>query len=145
MTRRLRFIAAEQLIAVHEMLLQRWGGEQGGGHRGAEYEGADAAVQAVRNSYYDRIEELAAAYAVYVVQGHVFLDGNKRAGAAAMLLFLEANGEARVFRPLEIAERMIELQARSESGERADELIAWLAAWLAAHPPRRRRRRRSSL
>jgi hypothetical protein len=58
----------------------RWGGQPGGGHRGAENEGAEAAVQAVKNSYYDKLEDLAAAYAVYIVQGHVFMDGNKRTG-----------------------------------------------------------------
>ena len=88
MTKRLRFLSAEQVVAVHDAVLAETGGLPGGGPRGSSYEGVDAAVQAVKNSYYDTVEELAAVYAVYVVQGHVFADGNKRTGAAAMLTFL---------------------------------------------------------
>ena len=68
------------------------GRRRGGGHRGAKYEGVEAAVQAVKNSYYNSIEELGAAYAVYIVQGHVFQDGNKRTGLDAMMTFLAING-----------------------------------------------------
>ena len=90
MTRPLRFLSPEQIIAIHDTLLGATGGRGGGGPRGAAYEGVDAAAQAVKNSYYESLEELAAAYAVYIVQGHVF--GNKRTGAAAMLTFIRANG-----------------------------------------------------
>jgi death-on-curing protein len=136
--RGLRFLTAEQVVALHDALLRRWGGAAGGGHRGAAYEGVDAAIQVVRNSYYDAVEELAAAYAVYIVQGHVFLDGNKRTGAAAMRVFLEVNGSA--IRPpsLETAARMVELQARSEAGETGERLILWLADWLRTRATRAR-------
>ncbi|MBI3048934.1 MAG: type II toxin-antitoxin system death-on-curing family toxin [Acidobacteria bacterium] len=116
---------------MHDTLLQEFGGLAGGGPRGASYEGVDAAVQAVRNSYYETVEELAAAYAVYLIQGHVFLDGNKRAGAAAMLTFLEANGASVRIPPDELALTMIDLQRRSEAGEDALRLIANIASWLA--------------
>ena len=46
---------------MHDELLTRFGGAAGGGARGAGYEDAEAAVQMVKNSYYDTIEELAAA------------------------------------------------------------------------------------
>ena len=88
----IRFLSAEQVIALHEILLEKYGGDGGGGHRGALYEGVEAAVQAVKNAYYESLEELGAAYAVYIVQGHVFLDGNKRAASGAMFLFFAANG-----------------------------------------------------
>jgi death-on-curing protein len=128
-----RFLSAEQVTALHDALLERWGGDVGGGHRGPlYYEGADAAVQAVKNSYYGTIEELAAAYAVYVVQGHVFLDGNKRTGAAAMLVFLEANGIQIDVAPTKIVTTMIELQERAEAGEDARRLVQWLAGFLIA-------------
>lgn len=124
------FLDADQIVAMHEELLARWGGQPGGGHRGASYEGADAAVQAVKNSYYDTIQELAAAYAVYIVQGHVFMDGNKRTGAAALTVFMDANGLDPVITPQRLQEIMVELQQRSESGERTDTLIDWIAGQL---------------
>lgn len=131
MRRSVRFLTAEQVIAMHDALLDRFGGLAGGGPRGEGYEGVEAAVQAVKNSYYETVEELAAAYAVYLVQGHVFLDGNKRTGAAAMLTFLEANGAPVTIPPEELASMMIDLQTRSEAGEAASRLIAGMASMLA--------------
>ena len=141
MKRRLRFLSAEQVVAVHDALLARYGGRAGGGPRGQAYEGVDAAVQAVKNSYYETVEELAAAYAVYIVQGHVFADGNKRTGAAAMLIFLEANG-IRVRIPAEeLAAMMIDLQRRAESAEPVSDLVRSIARLLAARRASRPRRR----
>jgi death on curing protein len=132
----LRFLSAEQVVVLHDAVLRQSGGLAGGGHRGPGYEGADAAVQAVKNSYYDTVEELAAAYAVYIVQGHVFADGNKRTGAAAMLTFLQANGGRTGLSDERLATIMIELQRRAESGEDVARLVRWIAGELAApHPP----------
>lgn len=36
--------------------------------------------------------EMAAAYLCHIVQNHPFLDGNKRTGAAAAIIFLAMNG-----------------------------------------------------
>jgi death-on-curing protein len=138
--RPVRFLTAEHVVAMHDKLLARFGGLAGGGPRGEAYEGVEAAVQAVKNSYYESIEELAAAYAVYVVQGHVFLDGNKRAGAAAMLTFLEANGVQVRLRPEELASMMIDLQGRAEAGEDTSRLISGIARWLVEHPTKPKRR-----
>ena len=141
MTRRLRFLSAEHVVAIHDAVLAETGGLPGGGHRGSGYEGVDAAVQAVKNSYYDTVQELAAAYAVYIVQGHVFADGNKRTGAAAMLTFLEANAGRIPLDDERCATLMIELQRRAESGEDIARLVRWIAGELGARPAARRRRR----
>jgi death-on-curing protein len=145
--RQVRFLSVEQVVTMHDTLLRRFGGRAGGGARGEAYEGVDAAVQAVKNSYYETVEELAAAYAVYIVQGHVFLDGNKRTGAAAMLVFLEANGVKVRMRGPELAAMMIELQRRAEAGEAVPALVRWIVHRLGGGrvtPSRRRRRRRQS-
>ena len=142
MKRRLRFLSAEEVVAMHEVLLARYGGRAGGGPRGRSYEGVDAAVQAVKNSYYQTLEELAAAYAVYIVQGHVFADGNERTGAAAMLTFLEANAAPVRIDAEELAAMMIELQQRAEAGEAASDLVLGIARTLADRRNGRRRSRR---
>lgn len=36
--------------------------------------------------------EMAAAYLFHIVQGHPFVDGNKRTGTVAAIVFLELNG-----------------------------------------------------
>jgi death-on-curing protein len=38
--------------------------------------------------------EMAAAYLFHIVQNHPFVDGNKRVGLEAALLFLEINGQS---------------------------------------------------
>jgi hypothetical protein len=53
LTARVRFLSVEQVIALHDTLVDRYGGHPGGGARGLSFEGVDAAVQAVRNSYYE--------------------------------------------------------------------------------------------
>jgi death-on-curing protein len=140
-TRRLRFLSAEHVIALHDTVLRESGGLAGSGHRGPAYEGVDAAVQAVKNSYYDTLHELAAAYAVYIVQGYVFADGNKRTGLAAMLTFLEANGASSMLPDDRLATLMIDLQRRAEAGEDISRLVRSIAVELVSG--RRARRTRS--
>jgi death-on-curing family protein len=130
------FVTVDQVIEAHAVLLRRFGGLEGGGHRGEAYEGVEAATSAVENAYYDDVYELAAAYAVYMVQGHVFLDGNKRAASAAMLDFLRLNHARTGISAERVVSIMVELQKRSEGGENAGSLIQWIASCL-----RSRRRR----
>lgn len=124
----IEYIEADEIIDLHEVLLEEWGGDEGGGHRGALYEGVEAAVAAVKNSYYESVVELAAAYAVYIVQGHVFLDGNKRTGAGALLCFLRSNGESMRVSTQRLKNLMLELQERAEAGDAPDRLVRWLSA-----------------
>lgn len=133
------FITVEQVITAHDAIVQRYGGLEGGGHRGSDHEGVEAAVHAVQNSYYDNVYDLAAAYAVYIVQGHVFLDGNKRAASATMLEFLAANRAKTSISAVDLVSLMIELQERARAGENSGDLVRWLASVLK---PRRRRRKR---
>jgi death-on-curing family protein len=136
----MKFLSAEQVVQIHAELLERWGGASGGGHRGADYQGVEAAVQAVKNSYYESAQELAASYAVYIVQGHVFMDVNERTGAAAMLTFLHANGVSARLGSKRLANLMIELQVRAENGVGTDSLIAWLASQLTGRRKARPKR-----
>jgi death-on-curing protein len=124
------FLTAAQIIDLHAVMLERYGGAVGGGHRGAGYEGVEAAAQAVMNAYYTKLEELAAAYAIYIVQGHVFMDGNKRSGAGALALFLRMNGVKPKLSWKRLKGVMVELQTRSEAGEDTGQLVEWLANML---------------
>jgi death-on-curing protein len=47
----------------------------------------------IRDQYFHSdLFEMASAYLFYIVKNHPFVDGNKRVGAVAMLVFLEING-----------------------------------------------------
>jgi death-on-curing protein len=134
------FLSVEQVIFIHDELLRRYGGSRLPGHRGTE-EGVTAAVLAVENSYYTDVFELAAAYAVYIVIGHVFGDGNKRAGSGAALTFLAVNGIEVRARPHELRDAMLEVQRRAEADPRPEisQVVSWLADWLRPRKDRQGR------
>ena len=84
----------------------------------AHYLGADLFLQA-------------AALGLGISRSQSFVDGNKRAGAACLVLFLRANGLTVTARPPELAVELLRLAEDREID--ADEADAQLAAWLRAH------------
>lgn len=72
----------------------------------------------------------AAALALGISRSQPFVDGNKRAGYAAMRVFLVVNGYALLGDPLDLA-RVLEAQA--EAGTDSDTADQRLAAWLREH------------
>jgi death-on-curing protein len=72
----------------------------------------------------------AAALGLGISRSQPFVDGNKRAGYAAMRVFLLVNGFALTGTPLDLAHR---LEAQAEPGVDPDEADQRLADWLRAH------------
>ena len=72
----------------------------------------------------------AAALGLGISRSQAFVDGNKRAGYAAMRVFLLVNGVALTAEPLELAR---ELEALAEAGTDPDEADQTLATWLREH------------
>ena len=113
----------EDCLAMHEKLIERFGGLQGIRDEGL----LDSALNKplhVFNYGKPTVFELAASYALGIVKNHPFLDGNKRTGFVAAALFIEANGFS--FQATE-EEAVLETLALA-AGERAE---ADYAAWLA--------------
>jgi death-on-curing protein len=86
------FLSLEKVIRLHQRLIDRYGGTEGVRDVGLLH----SAVMMPQASYGGRylhadIFEMAAAYLYHIVQNHPFVDGNKRAGAAAALVFLAMN------------------------------------------------------
>lgn len=73
--------------------MELYGGDQGLRDLGL-LESAIAQPRAGVGGQYlhEDIYAMAAAYMFHIVQNHPFLDGNKRAGAVAALVFLDLNG-----------------------------------------------------
>ena len=67
---------------------------------------------------------MAAAYAFHIAQNQPFVDGNKRAAFAAIIVFLELNGFELVAAPEEATAAMLELAAGAVS---EDALAEWIA------------------
>jgi len=65
---------------------------------------------------------MAAAYLYHIVQNHPFVDGNKRAGAIAALVFLDING-VEINAPKGALFELTMAVARSEKGK--TEIAEW--------------------
>lgn len=124
------FLSTDQVVAIHEAILDRHGGLDGVRDPG----GLASAVATPRATFggeflYDGLASMAAAYAFHIAEAQAFLDGNKRTGVAAALVFLELNG---VPLPAERAEpvlyrAMIDLAGRAITKEIFADLLRLLA------------------
>jgi death on curing protein len=118
------FVSLEQALALHEFQLKRYGGAKGIRDRGA-LEAALARPQATfggEDLYPDHAAK-AAALLHSLVMNHPFVDGNKRVGAHAAVLFLEANGFDQDFGPPALTELVLAV-ARGELS--AEAVAIWL-------------------
>jgi death on curing protein len=87
------FLSIEDVLYIHANQVDLYGGE----HGLRDPDGLASAVAQPQaghsGGYFHRdLYEMAAAYLFHLVKNHPFLDGNKRAGAAAALAFLDLNG-----------------------------------------------------
>ena len=87
------FLTVDDVLAIHEEQLARFGGAAGLRDAGL-LESAVAQPQATFGGEYlhPDLFAMAAAYLFHIVQNHPFVDGNKRAGLLAALVFLDLNG-----------------------------------------------------
>ncbi len=91
MTTTPRFLSLSQVEFLHAVSLERFGGLAGTRESGLV---ASALASAENSLWYGKgdLFDVAAAYAFHLAESQAFLDGNKRAGAAAALVFLDLNG-----------------------------------------------------
>ena len=87
------FLTLAEAIEIHDYQIEHFGGIDG--LRSIDL--LESAVGMPKSSFggnylHSTIPEMAAAYLFHLVENHPFLDGNKRAGAMAALVFLELNG-----------------------------------------------------
>ena len=89
----MRYLALGEVVELHRRILDATGGASGIRDFGA-LESAIAQPKATFGGVdlYPTLVEKAAALGFSLVQGHAFVDGNKRVGHAAMETFLILNG-----------------------------------------------------
>ena len=86
------FLRVEDVEELHAMALERFGGSPGLRDRNA----FESAVHQPKNVFYyggGDLFDMAAAYCFHIAQAQAFLDGNKRTGVSAAIIFLEINGQ----------------------------------------------------
>jgi len=86
-----KWLDLRDALAIHERQIARYGGRPGVRDQ-ALLESALARPQNLYAYGSPSIVEMAAAYAFGIVKNHAFVDGNKRTGFVAAVLFLEHNG-----------------------------------------------------
>jgi len=117
----MRYLTLNQVLGLQRHLLERYGGAAGIHDLGA----LESALAQPRMTFggedlYPTIVEKAAALGFSLVKNHPFVDGNKRAGAVAAIVFLELNGSE-----LDCAEQELEeLAIAVAKGERQKPKIA---------------------
>lgn len=86
-----KFLSFPAIQQIHEAQITAFGGKLGLRDAGLA---ESAVLQAVNDFYYARadIHGISAAYAYHIAQSQSFLDGNKRTGMAAALIFYRLNG-----------------------------------------------------
>jgi death-on-curing protein len=87
------FLSLDEVLAIHADQIATFGGSAGVRDLGL-LESALAVPQAAFGGAYlhQDLYEMAAAYLFHLVSNHPFLDGNKRTGSLAAVVFLEING-----------------------------------------------------
>ncbi|CAK7015362.1 MAG: hypothetical protein DELT_02236 [Desulfovibrio sp.] len=97
------YLTSLEVLALHQALLQRYGGAPGIRDMGA----VEAAVFRPQCGYYGDIVEEAAALLESLLINHPFVDGNKRVAFAACDVFLRINGWRAQTDPAWLFQRMM--------------------------------------
>ena len=87
------FLGLDEVIEIHNDQIKRYGGHAG--IRDIELLKSAIAMPAAcfgGDYLHTDIYEMAAAYLFHIVRNHPFIDGNKRTGAVASVVFLIMNG-----------------------------------------------------
>ncbi|MGI6732392.1 MAG: type II toxin-antitoxin system death-on-curing family toxin [Anaerovoracaceae bacterium] len=117
-------LSKEQIIFLHGELIASSGGACGIRDEGL----LDSAVQAPFQSFdnqdlYPSLQQKAARLAFGLINNHPFIDGNKRIGAHAMLVFLALNGIEVTYEQFELSDLIIKV-AVGELGEY--DILQWI-------------------
>jgi death on curing protein len=102
------FLTLDEVLEMHAEQMERYGGTHGLRDR-AGLESALAVPQATFGGewLHPTIPAMAAAYLFHLCQNHVFLDGNKRIGANAALVFLYLNEWELNFSQMELVDLVL--------------------------------------
>ena len=99
------YLTVADVLGVHAVLIQRYGGAPGVRDPGA----LETALFRPQTGYYDDMVAEAAALLESLAINHPFVDGNKRTAFAAADVFLRINGWRLQRAPLQIHAEMIQM------------------------------------
>ena len=89
----MKYLSVEEVVRLHEMIVDASGGSQGVRDAGATKSAvAQPQMGFGGQDLYPSLAEKAAALSFSLINNHPFVDGNKRIGYEAAVVFLEMNG-----------------------------------------------------
>jgi death-on-curing protein len=120
------FLSLADVLELHRDRIEKYGGSHGVRDLGL----LDSALAAPRATFggdylHEDIVSMAAAYLYHIVMNHPFIDGNKRAGLAAAIAFLNLNGYVLVADPDELTDIVL---AMAEGKADKEIITAFLSA-----------------
>jgi death-on-curing protein len=87
------FLSLSEVLEIHQDQIKRYGGGSGIRDLGLLQSALSMPAAGFGGRFlHGDLFEMAAAYLFHIVQNHPFVDGNKRTGAVAALIFLALNG-----------------------------------------------------
>ena len=90
---RVNFLSIDEVVAIHRDQIERYGGDPGVRDVGLLLSAVSMPQAAFEGELlHPNLYDMAAAYLFHIVSNHPFIDGNKRTGAVAAIVFLEVNG-----------------------------------------------------
>ena len=117
-------LSKSQILLIHGQLITETGGSSGLLDEGLLDSALNAPFQTFgEEDVYPSLQQKAARLCFGLVKNHPFVDGNKRIGAHAMLVFLALNGVELQHSQTELSDVILRLAA----GEiEAQELLRWI-------------------
>ncbi len=117
------YLTLQEILELHEQLIQRFGGTAGVRDLGL----LESALLRPQTGYYDTLSLQAAALLQSLIQNHSFIDGNKRVAFAATAIFLRMNGYRLAVDPDNGESFLIDEVVQKRSA------IEEIATWLETH------------
>ncbi len=117
------FPTIQEVIEIQAEMIDEFGGSQGLRDAGA----LESALRAAENRRYYEEADLAicaATYAYHLTQAHAFIDGNKRIGDVAAMLFLKLNGAELQATQAQIIELFLKIAAGETTREEVETFFA---------------------
>jgi len=119
-----QFLSLDEVKAIHERLIQRFGGESGIRDEGM----LQSALYRPQSGYYETLPEMAAALFESLLINHAFNDGNKRIAFFATDVFLRLNGWKVI---ADTQDAYLFVVERIESSEtRYEKILSWIESHL---------------
>ena len=117
-------LSKEQVLMIHSQLIEESGGSDGV----RDYNLLDSALENPFQSFggeelYPTIQAKAARLGYGLIKNHCMLDGNKRIGTHAMLVFLAINGIELDYTQKELYETIL---AIADGSHEYEDLLTWI-------------------